>query len=128
MGLRRLGRFLDMSGKYITQNSPVQLKSALRKLKMTDTRLIFLHYESLLASLYSRKKVSRLKKNLLTGFFTLSEFADAPKLSFNFLFVLVSKSNGILINAVLFLLKLCENIKMTASGDLMFIINPSGFY
>ena len=127
MGLRRLGRFLDMSGKYITQNSPVQLKSALRKLKMTDTRLIFLHYESLLASLYSRKKVSRLKK-LLTGFFTLSEFADAPKLSFNFLFVLVSKSNGILINAVLFLLKLCENIKMTASGDLMFIINPSGFY
>ena len=96
---------------------------------MTDTRLIFLHYESLLASLYSRKKVSRLKKIYwLVSLSELSEFADAPKLSFNFLVVLVSKSNGILINAVLFLLKLCENIKMTASGDLMFIINPSGFY
>ena len=57
MGLRRLGRFLDMSGKYITQNSPVQPKSALRKLKMTDTRLIFLHYKSLLASFYSWKEV-----------------------------------------------------------------------
>ena len=64
MGLRRLGRFLDMSGKYITQNSPVQLKSALRKLKMTDTRLpdLFALRESACITLQSEEGI-QAKKN-----------------------------------------------------------------